>query len=71
MQKLIDDYMEWKHGKSSITDEWDKNTRHLIQQFLSYLKVPADQVTTSHLVKAVGSIRKNKNYKQSLSEAAH
>jgi site-specific recombinase XerD len=64
MQKLIDEYMEWKHGKTSISDEWDKNNRHLLSQFLSYLKVPADQVTTSHLVKAVAAIRKNKNYKQ-------
>lgn len=64
MQQLIDDYMDWKHGKKTISPEWDTNTRNLIHQFLSYMKAPADEATTDHITKAIGSIRKNKKFKQ-------
>ena len=64
MQQLIDDYMDWKHGKTSISPAWDINTRNLVSQFLSHLKVRPDDATTDNIIKAIGSIRKNTKYKQ-------
>jgi len=63
MQQLIDDFMDWKHGKTSISRNGIRIPGTL-PQFLSYLKVPSDKITTDHLTKAFGAIRKNKKYKQ-------
>jgi integrase len=64
MQQIIDDYMDWKHGKTSISPAWDTNTRNLVSRFLSYLKVPLREATTDNIVKAIGKIRQNKKLKQ-------
>ena len=60
---VIDDYLNWKTGKASISPEWEKNTRNLLTQFVRVLDVPVGKCSTKDVFRAFKIIRESDKYK--------
>ena len=59
----IEEYLQWKTGKRDISPDWEKNTRNLLQRFVSFLKKPVQESSTKEIFSAFKTIRESKQYK--------
>jgi len=59
----IEEYLQWKTGKRDISPDWEKNTRSLLQRYVSILKKSIKISSTKDILATFKIIRESKQYK--------